>query len=69
MKYTITIKGHWHKYSFEVTGTEKDAAQWRREGFEVHRLLNTVPEWVEVYFGYPGIYLWCKAQDILGVYK
>lgn len=57
--FTVTVRGKMSEWSVRVP--PEQAAAMREDGFEVHEIVNTIPEWV-VNVGLQRI--WCAAQDI-----
>lgn len=66
-KYMLHIKGYWHSWGFIIKGNDANVEEWRKDGLEVEKIENIVPEWY-VDAGL-SIWLWCKIQDLLGRFQ
>jgi len=59
--YAITIRGKTKMWSFNTWIDEKYLDEWRKDGIEINRKINSVPEWV-VNIGFKKV--WIFLQDI-----
>jgi hypothetical protein len=61
--YEITVKGKWKKWAFNFWADDH-MKEWEKDGLEVTRILNTVPEWA-VKMGLTRIWCWLQDKNII----
>jgi len=62
--YSITIKGKTRTWGFDTWVDQKQEQyvdEWRKDGIEINKKLNSIPEWV---VNARLTRIWCFLQDV-----
>jgi hypothetical protein len=60
-RYSITIQGNQHRWSFDVDIDPKYVEAWRDDGIDISEVFHVIPEWA---VGAGLLRVWCFIQDI-----
>jgi hypothetical protein len=60
-RYSLTVRGATHLWSFDVLVDPQYVAEWRADGLDLEEVVNVIPAWV-VQLGL--VRPWCLAQDV-----
>ena len=44
-RYSITVRGKFHTWSFPVTAKSAWVEEWRNDDLEIEEIVNTIPVW------------------------